>query len=48
MSCHAYGVVGKLLMNKGVSSWFHNVSTYSVKVIENYFFIENSFIYIYI
>jgi hypothetical protein len=29
-------------MNKGVSSWFHNVSTYSKKVIENKIFIENS------
>jgi len=28
---------------KGVSSWFHNVSTYNEKVIENNFFIENSF-----
>jgi hypothetical protein len=33
--CHALGVVGKFLMNKGVSSWFHNVSTYSEEVIEN-------------
>jgi hypothetical protein len=30
-------------MNKGVSSWFHNASTYSEKVIENNVFIENSF-----
>jgi hypothetical protein len=30
-------------MNKGVSSWFHNVSTYSEEVIENKIFIENSF-----
>jgi len=35
-------------MNKGVSSWFHNVSTYSEKIILNIFFIENSFKYIYI
>jgi hypothetical protein len=41
--CHALGVVGKFSMNKGVSSWFHNVSTYSEKVIENNVFIENSF-----
>jgi len=27
--CHAFGVVGKFSMNKGVSSWFHNVSTYN-------------------
>jgi hypothetical protein len=26
-------------MNTGVSSWFHNVSTYNAKVIENIFFI---------
>jgi hypothetical protein len=37
------GVIGKFLMNKGVSSWFQNVSTYSEEVIENIFFIENSF-----
>jgi hypothetical protein len=42
-SCHALGVVGNFSMNKGVLSWFHNVSTYSEKVIENNFFIENSF-----
>jgi hypothetical protein len=30
-------------MYKGVSNWFHNVSTYSEEVIENIFFIENSF-----
>jgi hypothetical protein len=30
-------------MNKGVSSWFHNVSTYSEEIIENIFFIENLF-----
>jgi len=36
VSCHAFGVVGKFLMNKGVSSWFHNVSTYN-EVIENKF-----------
>ncbi len=43
MSCHALGVVGKFSMNKGVSSWFHNASTYSEKVIENNVFIENLF-----
>ncbi len=43
MSCHAFGVIGKFSMNKGVLSWFHNVSTYSEEVIENKFFIENSF-----
>ncbi len=42
-SCHALGVVGKFSMNEGVSSWFHNVSTFSEEVIENNFFIENSF-----
>jgi len=35
VSCHALCVVGKFSMNKNVSSWFHNVSTYSEKVIEN-------------
>jgi hypothetical protein len=24
-------------MNKGVSTWFYNVSTYSAEIIENYF-----------
>jgi hypothetical protein len=24
-------------MNKGVSTWFYNVSTYNAEVIENYF-----------
>jgi len=43
VSCHVLGVVGKFSMNKDVSSWFHNVSTYNEKVIENNFFIENSF-----
>jgi len=43
VSCHVLGVVGKFSMNMGVSSWFHNVSTYSEEVIENKFFIENSF-----
>jgi hypothetical protein len=43
VSCHAFGVVGKFSMNKGVSSWFHNVSIYSEKVIENKIFIEISF-----
>jgi hypothetical protein len=33
-SHHALGVVGKFSMNKGVSSWFHNVSTCSEEVIE--------------
>ncbi len=40
MSCHVLGVVGKFSMNKGVSSWFHNVSTYSDKVIENKIFMK--------
>jgi hypothetical protein len=35
VSCHAFGVVGKFSMNKGVSSWFHNVSTYNEEVTEN-------------
>jgi len=35
VSCHAFGVLGKSLMNKSVSSWFHNVSTYSEEVFEN-------------
>jgi hypothetical protein len=30
VSCHAHGVIGKLSMNKGVS-------TYNAKVIENHF-----------
>jgi len=30
-------------MNKGVSSWFHNVLTYNEEIIENIFFIENLF-----
>ncbi len=38
MFCHALGVIKELSMNNGVSSWFHNVSTYSAKVIENNFF----------
>ncbi len=38
--CHVLCVVGNFSMNKGVSSWFHNVSTYSEEVIENNFFIE--------
>jgi len=42
-SCHVFGVVGKFSMNKGVSSWFHNVSTFSEEIIENNFFVENSF-----
>jgi hypothetical protein len=42
-SCHVFGVIGKFSMNKGVSSWFRDVSTYSEKVIENKIFIENSF-----
>jgi len=42
-SCHALGVVGKCSMNKGVSSWFHNVLTYNEEIIENIFFIENLF-----
>jgi hypothetical protein len=41
--CHVLGVVGKFSMNKGVSSWFHNVSIYSEKVIENKKIHENSF-----
>jgi hypothetical protein len=28
-------IIGKFSMNKGVSSWFHNVSTYSEEGIEN-------------
>ncbi len=43
MSCHVLGVVEKFSMNKGVSNWFHNVSTYNEEVIENKIFIENSF-----
>ncbi len=43
MYCHAFGVIGEVSMNKGVLSWFHNVSTYNAEVIENYFFIGNSF-----
>ncbi len=43
VSCHVLGVVGKFSMNQGVSSWFHNVSTYNEEVIENKIFIENSF-----
>jgi hypothetical protein len=27
-SFHALGAIGKLLMNRGASSWFHNLSTY--------------------
>jgi hypothetical protein len=27
-------------MNKGVSCWFHNFSTYSEEVIENNFFMK--------
>jgi len=36
MAClyHALGFVGKFSMNKGVSSWFHNVSTYNEEIIE--------------
>jgi hypothetical protein len=30
-------------MNKGLSSWFQNVSTYSEEVIEKKKIIENSF-----
>jgi hypothetical protein len=40
VSCHACGVVEKISMNKGVSSWFHNVSTYSEEAIENNFFMK--------
>jgi len=32
--CHALDIVGKLLTNKGVLSWFHGVLTYDEKVIE--------------
>jgi len=42
-SCHAFGVIAKFSMNKGVSSWFHNVSTYNEEIIENTIFIENLF-----
>jgi hypothetical protein len=42
VSCHAFGVVGKFSMNKGVSSWCHNISPYSEKVIEKKI-IEKSF-----
>jgi hypothetical protein len=35
VSCDALAVVGNFSMNKGVSSWFHNVSTYSEEGIEN-------------
>jgi hypothetical protein len=42
LSCF-WCVVGKFSMNKNVSSRFHNISTYSEEVIENNFFIENSF-----
>jgi len=37
VSCHVLGVVGKFSMNKGVSSWFHNVSTYSEKLLKTKF-----------
>ncbi len=40
MSCHALGLVGKFSMNKGVSSWLHNVSPYSEEVIENKLFFK--------
>jgi hypothetical protein len=43
VSCHVLGVVGKFSMNKGVLNWFHNVSTFNEEVIENKFFIKNSF-----
>jgi hypothetical protein len=29
-----FGPIGKPLMSEGAMSWFHNVSTYSEKVIE--------------
>jgi hypothetical protein len=38
--CHALGVIGKFSMNKGVSSWFHNVSTYSEEGIKNKIFMK--------
>jgi len=41
VSCHALGIVGKFSMNKGVSSWFHNVSTYSEEAIENKIFMKS-------
>jgi hypothetical protein len=40
VSCHALGVIGKLSMNKGVSSWFHNVSINNEEVIENKFLLK--------
>jgi hypothetical protein len=40
VSCHALGVLGKISMKKGVSSWFHNVSTYNEEVIENKIFMK--------
>jgi len=40
VSCHAFGVIGKFSMNKSVSSWFHNVSTFSEEFIEKKFFMK--------
>jgi len=36
LSCF-WCVVGKFSMNKDVSSWFHNISTYNEEVIETIF-----------
>jgi hypothetical protein len=43
VSCHAFRGIGKFSMNKGVSSWCHNISPYSEEVIEKKKIIENSF-----
>ncbi len=43
VSCHVLGVVRKFSMNKGVSSLFHYVSTYSEEIIENKIFMKVHF-----
>ncbi len=43
MSCHVFGVVKKFSMNKGVSSLFHYVSTYTEEIIENKIFLKVHF-----
>jgi hypothetical protein len=41
---HSFDTIGKLLMNRGPLSWFHNVLTYDEKVIEySNFHPKNSF-----
>jgi hypothetical protein len=47
-SCHALGVVGKFSLNKGVSSWFHNVSIFNDEVIETIFSLKTHLNKIYI